>query len=664
MKQLFNVNRLSKKLLAIFLSITIIPLLVTMVVIYYAMEQGFSKLMSDQQVEMEHAIQTEFDKVSGKLLDLTTLYSGDEAFISAFMSGDQDELLKAIEKDYARLQEEHAIDVFEFGDDRGIVMLRGHNPEKSGDDKSDLPAIQSALSGQSISGFEFGKSGLAVRAFAPIIYENNVIGTLQTGLDGQFLKELNDLLPNVVIDIYDSEGIVAVSSEEQNLGKALEDTSVFTTAKKGEIASQTENETMHSYLPMFDPTGSQLLGVIGVTQDLTVIQTIKKQGMLISLTVVLLTFLVVIFISFKFSRTISNPIKYLASVMEKLSKGDLTVQIEENDRADEIGRLTYRMERMKNVLHHTIAQVADASTSVAGQSEELVQSATGVKAGSEMIAMTMQEIANGSEKQTENVAVLASTMEDFTKRAEATNQNGEEIHSSAMAIMSLSKEGRQLMVESEQQMVKIDHIVHGAVEKMAQLNEQTREISQLVTVVQEVAAQTNLLALNAAIEAARAGENGKGFAVVATEVRKLAEQVSKSVADITTIVIDIQDNSNEVMQSLQSGYSEVEKGTSHIQKTSHNFKEINSSVIEAVEDIQQVVKNLSEIAGQSKLLNREIEAISMVSEQSSAGIEETAATSQQASVSMEEVTRESESLAKLADDLHILVKYFTLQPKK
>ena len=65
------------------------------------------------------------------------------------------------------------LNVFEFGDTSGIVSLRGHNPEKHGDDKSGLSAIQSALDGQSISGFEFGSSGLSVRAFVPVIHNND-----------------------------------------------------------------------------------------------------------------------------------------------------------------------------------------------------------------------------------------------------------------------------------------------------------------------------------------------------------------------------------------------------------------------------------------------------------------------------------------------------------
>ena len=137
------------------------------------------------------------------LLEITSIYATDEELVLALQSGERDQLLQEVEQIYPRLQSEHGLNVFEFGDASGIVLLRGHNPGKYGDDKSGLSAIQSALDGQSIAGFEFGTSGLSVRAFVPIIHNNTVIGTLQSGVDGTFLKELNEMLQGVTIDLYD-----------------------------------------------------------------------------------------------------------------------------------------------------------------------------------------------------------------------------------------------------------------------------------------------------------------------------------------------------------------------------------------------------------------------------------------------------------------------------
>lgn len=660
MKNFFNLNSLNKKLLIIFLTLTIIPLIITVAVIYYATEQGFSKLITNQQEEMEHTIQTEFNKVSEDLLELTTIYRADEKLISALQSGERDQLVAEVGNIYPRLQAEHKLDVFEFGDTSGIVSLRGHNPEKHGDDKSDLPAIQYALKGQAISGFEFGASGLSVRAFAPVIHNDIVIGTLQTSVAGDFLKELNEMLQGVTIDLYDREGTVVISSEEGNVGESIEHTSILSTIENGKTISESNEELLNSYIPMYDPTQSEIIGIIGINQDISVIHETKQQIIFIALLITIGTLFVVLFVSIKFSKTISNPIKQIAGLMGGLSEGDLTVGIEESNRKDEIGQLTKAMQEMKDTLHETIGQVTDASSSVAAQSEELTQSAIEVQTGSEQIAMTMEEIASGTEKQADSVSTLAHTMSVFSTKAQETSEKGAHIQTSSIEVLDLTNNGRQLMTSSENQMMKIDEIVQEAVRKMDRLDNQTQEISKLVSVIQEVAAQTNLLALNAAIEAARAGEHGKGFAVVADEVRKLAEQVSVSVTDITDIVTNIQTESADVTESLQSGYSEVEQGTRHIQTTSGTFDEINGAMTEMVGNIKAIAENLSDIATNSQELNNTIEDIAAISEESAAGIEETAATSQQASSSMVEVASGSEKLANLADELHTLVGRFKL----
>lgn len=240
------------------------------------------------------------------------------------------------------------------------------------------------------------------------------------------------------------------------------------------------------------------------------------------------------------------------------------------------------------------------------------------------------------------------------------NEKGKRMSTYSNQVQILTREGSQLMNASTTQMKAIDRIVLGAVGKVEKLSGQSKEISKLVKVINEIADQTNLLALNAVIEAARAGENGKGFAVVANEVKKLAEQVSYSVKDISEIMEKIQDETQQVTRSLQSGYEEVNKGTNQITQTEETFHKINTAVISMNDNIKDVANTLNDLTDSSIKINTAIDDIAAISQESSAGIEETTATLEQTASSMHDLTSDSEELANLATKLHQQVRLFKL----
>src|SRR5699024_8548162 len=186
----------------------------------------------------------------------------------------------------------------------------------------------------------------------------------------------------------------------------------------------------------------------------------------------------------------------------------------------------------------------------------------------------------------------------------------------------LTDDGQETMENSVGQMNIINGIVQTSVKDVQNLEQESKKISELVSVIQGISEQTNLLALNATIEAARAGEHGAGFAVVADEVRKLAEEVANSVTDITNIVTGIQSETSSVTTALEEGYREVEAGTKHIAETKFIFTNITNSVNEMVRNIKEATDSLSDISNESEQMNKMISDIAAISEESAAGIEE------------------------------------------
>lgn len=379
-------------------------------------------------------------------------------------------------------------------------------------------------------------------------------------------------------------------------------------------------------------------------------------GLIVSIFIIILG----VIIAWIVSKSISTPIRNVMDRMKLIANGDLSLEPLQSKLRDETGQLVTATNDMNQQMKNLLNQIHEVSETVTAHSEELTQSANELKTGSEQTASTMQELAAGSETQANSASDLASGMNTFAEKVQEANENGDQIEENSKVVLNMTKDGSALMKKSIQQMEKIDAIVQDSVKKVQGLDTQSQQISNLVTVIKDVSDQTNLLALNAAIEAARAGEHGKGFAVVADEVRKLAEQVSESVTDITNIVNNIQNESNLVSGSLQDGYKEVAQGKAQIQLTGETFEGINGAVTQMVNNISTITENLAEIAANSQEMNGAIEEIASISEESAAGVEQTSASTQQASSIMEEVAGSSEQLANLAEELNTLIRRFKL----
>lgn len=360
------------------------------------------------------------------------------------------------------------------------------------------------------------------------------------------------------------------------------------------------------------------------------------------------------------SRTISKHLNEVVVVSNKIATGELDVDMIDYESEDEIGRIAKAINQMSSSLRDMIQQISEISVLVNDQGQGLTYSANEVKVSTEQVALTMEELATGIDSQANYVSGLSITMDSFTEKVSEANENGDTIYQSSNDVLTMTNKGNEAMSASIKQMATIDQIVKDTAQKVQGLEEQSKEISKLVSVINEIADQTNLLALNAAIEAARAGEHGRGFAVVADEVRKLAEQVGVSAMDITQIVSSIQNETGVVTESLLSVYKEVEEGTNQIETTGSTFEGINAAIQQMASRIESVTSHLNTMLTSSQEMNSSIQEVASISQETAAGVEETSATAEQTSSAMEEVSKNSNGLSRLAENLNTLVKRFKL----
>ncbi|MDR4890132.1 methyl-accepting chemotaxis protein [Fredinandcohnia sp. QZ13] len=366
-------------------------------------------------------------------------------------------------------------------------------------------------------------------------------------------------------------------------------------------------------------------------------------------------------ISIYTSVVIARPVKNVANRMKAISNGELHAEPIKTKLKDEIGQLVTAVNDMNENLRGMVKQMSVVSDHVTGQSEELTQYADEVMAGSQQIAVTMEELSRGAEEQASSSTLLIEKMSNFSQEIMQVAVNGEDIKEQSQGMLTLTNDGSAYMETSIQQMNSIHEKMKQSHAMVVGLDNKTNEITKLVNVIQEIAGQTNLLALNAAIEAARAGEHGKGFAVVADEVRKLAEQVGKSVAEITVIVKDIQTESKQVVQSLDDGYQSVEEGTSQIQTTGETFNDLKRKIDDISTQFESMSSSLYGILDDTREISGAIEGIAAVAEESAAGVEQVSATAQQSSSSMDEVSKSAKQLEENAGELNTLIQQFKLK---
>ncbi|MCC3356144.1 methyl-accepting chemotaxis protein [Bacillus sp. REN16] len=361
------------------------------------------------------------------------------------------------------------------------------------------------------------------------------------------------------------------------------------------------------------------------------------------------------------SEVIARPVKNVANRMKAISNGELQAEPIKTKLKDEIGQLVTAVNDMNENVRSMVKQMAVVSDNVTGQSEELTQYADEVMAGSQQIAVTMEELSRGAEDQANSSTILIEKMSHFSQEIMQVAVKGDDIKDQSQAMLTLTNDGSAYMETSIQQMNSIHEKMKQSHSMVIGLDHKTNEITKLVNVIQEIAGQTNLLALNAAIEAARAGEHGRGFAVVADEVRKLAEQVGKSVAEITVIVKDIQNESKKVVGSLDDGYQSVEEGTAQIQTTGKTFNLLKQKIEEIGTQFSAVSSSLYGVLDDTREISGAIEGIAAVAEESAAGVEEVSATAQQSSSSMEEVAKSAKQLEENAGELNTLIQQFKLK---
>lgn len=359
-------------------------------------------------------------------------------------------------------------------------------------------------------------------------------------------------------------------------------------------------------------------------------------------------------------QNIARPLNRMSEVVGRLVAGDRSVALPGLSRTDEIGNLARALDRFKDLFaaDHARAEAdqaraaatqttidaiggglaalaqgnltyrvpengigefaklhADYNAAVAALSGALGQIADGcntIKLGTTEIAAAASDLSDRSEQQASSLAETARTLAEFTGTVKITADNARQ--TSGRLAVARDTAGR------------VEDIARRAVEAMRSIEGSSRQMAEIVNVIDGIAFQTNLLALNAGVEAARAGESGKGFAVVANEVRALAQRSADAAKDIKALIGTSSDQ-------VGGGVSLVESSGDALRQIVSEVTAVSNLVEEIAEAAEKQANGIAEISGM-------VAAMDSFTQQNAAMVEETSAGTRNLSVETESLVQQ------------------------
>ncbi len=307
--------------------------------------------------------------------------------------------------------------------------------------------------------------------------------------------------------------------------------------------------------------------------------------------------------------------------LELVGSGDFSQPLEARFDDDEIGRITHAYNQL-------LIQVGEMIRAVRESAQAADESCA------RMASMASVNSSNVREQQAE-IDQVATAMNQMLATSHEVARSTVEAASAADTAERETSSGHAVMQVSVDAIRDLSRHVEGLSEVMQQLLADSEEIGRVLEVISSIAAQTNLLALNAAIEAARAGEQGRGFAVVADEVRNLAARTQTSAGEISGLISRLQAQAGRASAAMGESRQGSELTLQQIEAAQNAFEHI----VDAVQTIRGMANQIATAAEEqshvAEEMNRSLNRIGEVAEQSAHSSIETESTSQSINRSMD-----------------------------
>lgn len=385
-----------------------------------------------------------------------------------------------------------------------------------------------------------------------------------------------------------------------------------------------------------------------------------KSSLGITVVLIAITLIILISISIILIKAITNSLKKIVSLSDRISRYDFSKDIS-IEKKDEFGDVSDALDKAQNNIKELIKEIMNGAEEMSAASEEL--SATVEEMSSQFdeinnstadVTTVVEETSDTTEELTASIEVISSSVDVLASKATDGKLNANKIKNRSMEIkQDISK----VISNTKDVYGNVEKAILTAIEKASVVE----DIIIMANTIEGISEQTNLLALNAAIEAARAGEQGKGFAVVAEEVRKLAEQSSEAVNKVKVTITEV----NEAFNSLSEHSNELLSFMSEDVMTQFN------NFIKAGEQYEKDGIFINDMSGEIASMSEEISAtvsevtdaikgVAEMSEKSSENLNDVKTGINESNQAVSQIALTAQGQAELAQKLTEIVSKFKI----
>lgn len=420
------------------------------------------------------------------------------------------------------------------------------------------------------------------------------------------------------------------------------------------------NERYFGYYTPLRDADNQIVGMFFAGAPRSDVMILVNNSLLIvAISAILLMIIDVVGVSM-LTINLVKTINRCVDAVVTLESGALNIHAEVGffNKGDELGLLAKSINNMAARFLNVTKQIRSSSNVMKGNSDTLATVADSTNTSISEVSRAIEDVANGATSQANDTQDAASNIAEMGISIESIVSDINDLASAAEHSQETSKRAESAMEE----LIGISMETKESVEKIVKQSETNvnaaSRIQEVVNVISDIASQTNLLSLNASIEAARAGEQGRGFGVVALEVGKLADDSSKSAAEIEEIIKELVSNIAETSDLTALLSDNAKNQIDKLEATRKDFDTMLDNVNKMFENIMAVQAEVEKINILRGTIEGIVESLSALSEENAASSEETTASANMVVASMEQLSASTQQISSLATELADIISYF------